>query len=213
MVDVIRLFGDPHRQTQLLLPWYINGTLDEADVACVDAHLSECAECRADLQLERSLGREIARLPTYEARGSAALFSQLESQPSTGRSTPWVAMRTLVGRPIPLGWALAAQAAAMVLMTFVVAAVVSKTYPVYVTLGAGPADTAADVIVMFKPTTSEADLRGALLRADARLVDGPTAADAYILHVSKAQRQAAVAQLKADPHVTLAEPIDGPLPR
>ncbi len=57
MVDIIRLHGDPHKQTQTLLPWYANGTLDADEVAVVEAHLSECAECRDELKSEQALGQ------------------------------------------------------------------------------------------------------------------------------------------------------------
>jgi hypothetical protein len=53
------------------------------------------------------------------------------------------------------------------------------------------------------------DVRSTLRIANASIVDGPTAADAYLLHVPPQQRNEALAKLRADDDVQMAEPIDG----
>jgi hypothetical protein len=53
------------------------------------------------------------------------------------------------------------------------------------------------------------DVRSTLRIANASIVDGPTAADAYLLHVPPQQRNEALARLRADDDVQMAEPIDG----
>jgi anti-sigma factor RsiW len=40
---------DAHEQAQMLLPWHVNGSLEPGEAALVEAHLAECAECRATL--------------------------------------------------------------------------------------------------------------------------------------------------------------------
>ena len=64
------------------------------------------------------------------------------------------------------------------------------------------------MIVTFRPDTSEQDLRNTLNESHARLVDGPTAADAYVLHVPAAERAAALVKLRQRANIVLAEPID-----
>ncbi len=67
----------------------------------------------------------------------------------------------------------------------------------------------ANVVVVFRPQTSEAAFRGGLRSVDARLVDGPTVADAYLVHVPPARRARALTALRANPDVSLAEAVDG----
>lgn len=44
-----------HESVQLLLPWYLNETLDELESARVKRHLSGCLVCRSDLNQQRVL--------------------------------------------------------------------------------------------------------------------------------------------------------------
>jgi hypothetical protein len=78
----------------------------------------------------------------------------------------------------------------------------------YLALGAAPGATAGNVVIIFRPDTLESTLREALNASDARVVDGPTPAGAYVLHVPDAERPAALAELRRRAEVTLAEPID-----
>jgi hypothetical protein len=62
---------------------------------------------------------------------------------------------------------------------------------------------------MFRADATVEDVRSTLRIANASIVDGPTAADAYLLHVPPQQRNEALAKLRADDDVQMAEPIDG----
>jgi hypothetical protein len=111
-----------------------------------------------------------------------------------------------------LGLAVAGQAGLIVLAAILLRGPLQPHTPApqYETLGAHTPPTTANLMVMFKPATSEQDLRGALRAADARIVGGPTAADAYLLYVLPAQRSTALERLRARAEVTLAEPLDAP---
>ena len=78
----------------------------------------------------------------------------------------------------------------------------------YHALGAAPAPALGNVVVIFRPDTSERELRQTLVANHARLVDGPTAADAYVLHVPAAERAGALTRLRGRADIVLAEPID-----
>ena len=45
-----------HRRVWDLLPWYVNGTLDENDLMDVELHLEDCSSCRVELTNEKRLG-------------------------------------------------------------------------------------------------------------------------------------------------------------
>ena len=206
MVDVIRLHGDPHAQVQRLLPWYVNGSLEGDELAQVETHLAGCPECREDLEAEQAMARQVRTLPSDVERGWEALKARVEgSGPSVRRN----AGRPLFGRRIPMGWALAAQAASLAILIPMLVFAFARPQPLYRTLGSAPSAASGNLVVIFKPDSTEQTLRTILMQNHARIVDGPTSTDAYVLHVASGQRAAVLARLKGDRSVSLAEPIDG----
>jgi anti-sigma factor RsiW len=203
MADIIRLNGDPHAQTQRLLPWYVTGALEAEEAARVESHLLECPECREDVEIEKALARQVRDMPCDVERGWATLKTRIEE----GKSAP--RRPALLCRRIPIGWAVAAQAASLAILVPLLTFAPLKPQLLYRTLGGPPAATAGNLIVVFRPDASEATLRAILTRNQARIVDGPTASDAYVLHVDPARHAAVLARLKLDPAVSLAEPLGG----
>jgi hypothetical protein len=218
---IIPMPGEAHRDVQSLLPWYLAGGLNETERALVEAHVSHCAECQADLRDEPRLAAAIADLPMAAAaptveHGWSQISRALEQEPP--RRAPfaaWIARR-VARRPRPihssgvatpwLGWALAGQFG----LVLVLSLALFRTAPParYHALGAAPASAEANVVVIFRPQTAEQDFRAILRSNDARLVDGPTVADAYLLHVASADRAKVLARLRRQPQIVLAEPVD-----
>jgi hypothetical protein len=217
MAEIVTLRGSPHERTQRLLPWYAKATLADAEKAEVDFHLAQCAECREELMAERALAGAIAGLPLESERGWAAVAQRLDARPQL---PPEPAPVAFLGRRIAAGWAVGSALAAASIAAVLVTALplhspadrtVADHTPIdhsYVALGSPGAETAGNAVVMFAPETSERQLRGLLAGAGARVVDGPTAAGGYVLHVSAADRTAALSNLRRSPQVVLAEPID-----
>lgn len=201
MADIIRLNDDPHAQTQHLLPWYVTGALDGKELAQVEQHLSECPECREDAEIEKALAHQVRALPCDVERGWATLKARIEGVPAAPRRAP------LFSRRIPIGWAVAAQAAILAVVVPVLTLAPVRLPLTYRTLGAPPA--AGNLIVVFKPDAPESVLRGILTENQARIVDGPTPTDAYVLRVAPERQAMVLARLKGDPSVSLAEPLDG----
>lgn len=215
MSNVIKLHGDPHEQTRMLLPWYVSGTLDTAEAAMVEAHLVECGECRDELQFERAMGRRVGGLSMDVEQGWAAMRQRLaaaEEAPVPAPAAEADAARVvpLLRRRVTLGWAIAGQAAAAALV-LVAAGSLRHTpeAPQYHVLGAAGPERAGNLVVLFRPETAERDMRALLDGAQARVVEGPLTTGAWILRVDKARRDAVVAQLRASPRIALAEPLDG----
>ena len=208
MADIIRLRDSLHDQAQMLLPWYINGTLDPHEKADVEAHLAACAECRTDIDVERTLAAELASMPLEAAHGWEMFARRLDASAAMPAPTPAWSIPFL-NRPIRLGWAITAQALAAALVVTVMTAMPgTPSEPVYQALGSGSSAARANIVVLFNPETSEQVMRAALIDADARLVDGPTAAGAYMAHVAPERRDAALAELRQVRQVVVAQPID-----
>lgn len=223
---IIPLQGDRHRQVVALLPWYAAGRLDEADRAEVERHLGGCADCQSELRLERRLMAEMGEAealvphPSLDPeQGWAQVRAQVSEPPARRRpARRWFG----IGRPAEgerppaspwLVWAFAAQSCAAVGLVAVVAVLVwPPAQPRYRALAAPPAAPSGNLVVIFRPETREAELRAILKDSHARLVDGPTAADAYVLKTPDAERQAVLTDLRRRSQVVLAEPIDPPAP-
>jgi len=209
MARIIPLRRNAHQEAQRLLPWYATDRLDAADKALVEAHLGGCPQCQADLRFERRLGSEIAALPFETEEAWTRLKARMNSKGRWPSIAGWVqGARRGMGRTPPwLGWALAAQA-----VILIAGAVIAPSLPpgaVYRTLGSAAESPAGNVLVIFRPETPERRLRGAITQVGARLVDGPTDADAYVLHVAPARRQQALAILRARGDILMAQPIGG----
>ena len=200
---------EPHDEAEELLPWYATGQLDAPDRTRVEAHLSACAECRDQLALERRLVKEFRAMTPEVDSGWARLRLRIETpRPVTmrpARPSPFADLWALISRPAVAGLAFAQFA-------FVVVAgsvLMSLSKPAYHVLGSAPVPASADLVVMFQADATVEEVQQSLKRAGASIVDGPTSADAYLLHVDPRQRQRALATLKSDGNVQLAEPIDG----
>jgi hypothetical protein len=208
MARIIHLHGSEHDEAQRLLPWYVSGALDAVEFAAVDSHLADCAECRADAAWERRMMAEVETLPMLagELSEQGARLPVMRSAPRRPVWAPLADLWHAVMRPIGLGWALAAQVA-IVAAAFAVVPFLSRPVT-YRALSAPQPAAVGNIIVIFRPDAKEQDLRRILTLAGARLVDGPTPADAYVLRVSPAHRPAALARLQAQRDVVLAQPID-----
>ena len=204
---MIRIEPQSHDAAEELLPWYATGQLDEAERIRVEEHLSSCSGCREQLAFERRMIQEFrSRVPEVDAAW-ARLRDRIETQPKQPRHAPRSATRPrgFIRRP-----GFAALAAAQLAFLVVVAGVLlSLSRPTYHALGSSPVVQSANVLVIFRADATVEDIRDALHASGATIVGGPTSADAYLLRVPQKQRQIALAKLKADNQVQMAEPVDG----
>jgi anti-sigma-K factor RskA len=209
MGNVIPLHGDPHETVQRLLPWYVTGTLDAAEHRLVEDHLAHCAECAAELAGEERLRAEVAALPDAPAGQWEALRERAMASAASRRRGAgwWSGLPT--GRRIAL--AAASQAALVLLGIGVYDRLRQPAEGAYHTLSAPEAKGAqgGNIIVIFRPDSPEQAFRATIDAVGARLVDGPTAAGAYVLAVPDGRREAALAMLRKRADIVLAQPIDG----
>jgi anti-sigma-K factor RskA len=204
--QVLRFGSSVHKVVDAILPWYVNGTLEGEELEGVRRHLRECDLCRREAEWLRELHAACVAAESVPSASNAFrdLRRRLEAPSRDKRlgDSPRVADRSNWTR-----WALAASIAIAV----VGASVLRDTSApaLYRTLGAsaGSAQTSGSMIVVFDPATTEAELRRILRSAGARVVDGPTQANAYVLDVPDGERQGALRALRSQRAVVLAEPL------
>jgi len=214
MGNIIRFADERRHEAQLLLPWYVTGRLDADEAARVEAHLAACPECQAELQLERRLSTEVTNLPLETEHAWAGMLNKLRHprRPARAAFGEWIsaaAGRSLASLRAGAPWLGWAAAAGLGVLVFASAPVQPAKGPApYHALASAAAPPAGNVVVVFRPDAREQTIRRALREAGARLVDGPTAADAYVLQVPSGSRERALSSLRARRAVVLAEPVD-----
>jgi anti-sigma factor RsiW len=211
-VRAAELGAAPHLAMRELLPWFVMGSLDEAEHALVAAHVAQCAACQEEVAWHETVKEAHAAVfPEPDAGlGFAALRGRLSVPPAPSR---WVmAARGLRARwRIEPGWArfaLGIQGALNVALIATLA--LGAGHPAgYRALGrtAAAGSDLARLVVQFSPDTNEAELRRILRLSNTRLVDGPTAADAYVLGVDPKSEGQALQTLRAQKAVILVEAL------
>lgn len=210
MADLTIAERGPHAEAEELLPWYATGRLDAAERARVESHLYECEHCRRELAAERRIAAEIRSTSPIVDSGWARLKERIEPSRERNPAPPSLLpdIRALLRRP-----AFAALAAAQIVFVIMAGALLlSLTRPAYHALGSASAPPSANVIVMFRADAKQAIMRDDLRSAGASIVGGPTATDAFLLHVDPKRREASLKRLRSSKAVALAEPIDGVVP-
>ena len=226
--QILRLEPDPHVAVQRLLPWYLTGRLETAEHDIVETHLAQCPECRAELETERQWQLlhpgHGAQVDVEE--GWARMRARLSGEPPATAPAPLRApMPPAAPRRrgwLPPAWRtpprLPARAwAAPALLSLALLAAIGLTLrPVapaaqYVTLSA-PAEAGATAVVRFRPEATEAQIRHGLKDSGARLVDGPTVSDAYVVRLPREHYAAALDKLRREPGVALVEALESASP-
>jgi anti-sigma factor RsiW len=205
MAEIFPLRPSEHDTVRQLLPWHVNGSLSVEETARVEAHLSQCEECRDDLAAERELAREIALLPLDVDEGWQAMALRMGPAPAgnDNRRVPWLR------RSVPAGWAVGGAIAASAVLTFGAMNLQRPATPerTFHTLGSPAADVGGQAIVLFRPDTTEQQMRTILGARRARVIDGPTAAGAYVLRFDGGDAAGGIEALRQSGQVVLAEPI------
>lgn len=187
MTTAIRSVTVDHEWAKEAVPWLINGTIGDADARRLRAHFDSCEECRRDLQLEEQLARTLAARPAVDYAPQASLAKMMKR---LDRSEMFSPRRWLFGRLAPtderrrrmISFAIAAQAATMVVLVVALAWLVWKPEPkpAYVLAGA-PVLSLPHLQVIFDDKTSAADILAILAEVKGRVIGGPSSAGVYLV--------------------------------
>ena len=75
---VLRFDAAAHKVADVLLPWFVNGTLEGDELQFVQRHLNECLRCQDEVQWLREL--HAACIAGETMPGAAAAFRNLRRQ-------------------------------------------------------------------------------------------------------------------------------------
>jgi hypothetical protein len=103
-------------------------------------------------------------------------------------------------------WALACQAA--ILIGFVIVLMSPSGNPASFHVLGMQGNTIGNTVVMFKSDTTEAEMRRILQKYSARIVDGPTESNSYVIAIPNGRQVTAVDALRSEQAVALAELLD-----
>jgi anti-sigma factor RsiW len=218
--QILHLEPDPHVAVQRLLPWYLTGRLDTEEHDAVETHLAQCPECRAELETERQWqllqpghGAQVDVEDGW-ARMRARLGGDIAPRP-VARPAPAPRRRSWLPptwhRLPPRAWAAPALLSAGLAVAIGVTLRPATMVGDYHALSA-PAETGATAVVRFRADATEAQIRHGLKDSGARLVDGPTVSDAYVVRLPREHYAAALDKLRKAPGVALVEALESASP-
>jgi Putative zinc-finger len=205
-----------HAEVAALMPWYVNATLNEADRNSVDAHLSLCAACRADLEVERQVFAEVTAESAIEYMPVASLNrlrARLDAEQADVADPEIAPLPRRRRRSLPWQGLMAASVALMAVAVGLMAADrwmqfhSLSTSPDFHTV-TSPAPRAPDEVIraVFTPTITLVELQAILDESRLRIVAGPTEAGVYSLALTTAQPvNESLATLRKHPTVRFAE--------
>ncbi len=198
-----------HAAADALLPFFVNGTLRGKELAFVEEHVRACERCQVEVDWLREVFAACAAVEPAPETTPADLrrFARIERPTPAGISAARISHEWRKAQPWTR-WVLAAQLAAIAVLGTLLATE-TRNEGAYRTLGAanGSAAVRDAIAVMFDPGVTESEIRRVVLVAGARIVDGPTSTNAYVLEVPAGQVDQAMQVLRAERAVRLAETL------
>ena len=215
---IVDLLSTRHLATEALLPWLLNDTLPNDERSQVEAPLRSCAQCRAELAQQKQLQSHYSGAATAGPAldidaAFARLLPRLDDQPMRPpRRSLWRPREPVrwwqLGLAVQMGVILALSTA--LLLQFK-PTTQSEESPAYRGLAATVQRATGDALVVFDPNASETQMRATLQRVGARVVDGPTAAGAFVVRFDNAPTAATLAALRNDPAIVRVESLSAQL--
>ncbi|MCX4192333.1 anti-sigma factor family protein [Methylophaga sp. OBS1] len=180
-------------EVELLLPFYLNGTLDESEKQQVEQAFENHPALEEELNFLRELKTEVQAMPMANNSPGEMGLKRLQRQ---------LAAKPMTDAQVSSRWRWAAVAASFLLVV--------QTSVMILTPGpagyqqAGEQQTSPLIQVSFKPETTEAEIRQLLLQYQLSIVEGPSALGFYKLSVMDDARVTAE-QLQQQPIIDFVQ--------
>lgn len=203
--------GKRDENLDLLLPWYVNGTLEAGERQAVEAYLEQSAHARDEVELLRQLRQQVKEQEFENSPGELGL-QRLKREIKQNAEQQKGKADKMTGKVLTVAsfWRPLAVAACLAVMV---------QAGIMVGMNSGLIPTGGDVKtagkppavmqVTFAPNATENDIREVLQAAGASIADGPTALGIYNLRLvdpNATSVEEALSALRAnDAVVTFAE--------
>ncbi|MDR6410325.1 zf-HC2 domain-containing protein [Paraburkholderia terricola] len=210
-----------HRHAWESIPWVLNGSASEHQRRAVEAHLRECARCRAEWEFQRKVYIAMsteeqstdAAADSAAERGLAHFWQRFDdagqhSPAPSAKLTGWASRGRLAVLSYGLAAAVLLQAGALAVLG---GQWFSRPPPAqYRTLSqAEDASAAPTVRLVVDPAMPIGRLQSVLAQLQLQIVAGPSEAGVYSLASmqTSADTSKQIAVLRATPGVRFAEPV------
>jgi hypothetical protein len=216
---------DTHAEAWSLLPWLASGRIQATDREWVEAHVSGCAECRAELATQRRVATQMNNqvspdaASTDEQRSFNKLWARIEASESASASATGTAgARVPVSRASrTIRWLAAAvivQGVGLGLFGYNAVRTAARGDDI-VTVADVPARRlgAPAVRLVFAPDASIGTINTLLAHQGLTIVSGPGTAGNFTAELSAdavasgASAESVAAVISKDPHVSFAQPV------
>ncbi len=200
-----------------LLPWYVNGTLTGTDRDRVEAALRNEVHAASWLAWEKAMQGAVKHDPTFDIaddRGLARTMQRIRA--STMRKSPSPSTQGWLARLTEsLRWSPAlAVACALVAVQFAVITQLWSTrgeeaeYAAVRAMAARAHANDAYIRVVFKPESTEVELREIIRGIQADIVSGPSQLGDYYVLLTKDTAARAMVNLQGNTRIESAEVVD-----
>ncbi len=209
-----------HREAAELLPWYVNGTLEAAELESLTLHLDTCERCRGEFEAQRRLAhvlRTSEELAFSAPRAFEQLRARIDNEAEFERSKrensangPLERLRDgVLSLAVPVRWALVAQLVAIVALgTALVRGQGGQgEFQTLATPSALSTGEAPRLRVVFDAASSEGDIRTLLFESGARIVAGPSPFGVYTIETDAKSGEDVLDALRSSGLVAFAEPV------
>jgi len=216
---------DTHAEAWAMLPWLANGRLQASDREWVEAHVSQCVECRGELDAQRRIATQIHRdniqrdvspnPGSEEQRSFNKLWARIEASEAAAPAAAVVTGGPVSRTSRTVRWLAAAvvvQGIGLALFGFNALQADSSHF---VTVADAPTErlNAPAVRLVFAANASMADINTLLTHQGLSIVSGPGASGNFTAELSVdavasgASADSVAAVISKDPNVTFAQPV------